>query len=404
MDVAQKLALSSQAGTWESDGHPSRAAVTPTGCGYTPAQLRRRYGETTNPQVYQIDQLDIYVHFAATPGGRRFPLLKALLTSACERACLYCPFRAGRDFRRVTFQPEELAKVFVRACNLGIAEGLFLSSGIFAGGENTQTKLIETAEILRRRLSFRGYLHLKVMPGASRDLVLHAMELSNRVSINLESPNPERLQVLAPQKGFRSELMQPIRWMEEIRRSEPGQHGWQGRWPSSTTQFVVGPAGESDLEILNTVHVLYSRFSLARAYFEAFNPVAGTPLEDYPPENETRQNRLYQASYLLRDYGFDLEELPFRSDGSLPLDRDPKRAYADQFLAESPLEVNDAEREMLIRIPGIGPRSASAILHARRSHRIRSMGQLRRLGAVAERAAPYITLDGQRGDPQRRLF
>jgi predicted DNA-binding helix-hairpin-helix protein len=166
--------------------------------------------------------------------------------------------------------------------------------------------------------------------------------------------------------------------------------------PSSATQFVVGPAGESDLEILSISARLLHHLRLTRVYFMAFNPVPGTPLEGHPPENPLREHRLYQASYLLRDYGFDLEELPFAGDGRLPLGKDPKLAYAEAHMRQCPLELSRADREELLRVPGIGPRGADAILRARhQAGALRDLSDLRRLGVVAERAAPYVTLRGR---------
>ena len=167
---------------------------------------------------------------------------------------------------------------------------------------------------------------------------------------------------------------------------------------------MVGAAGETDLELLVTVAALNRDVGIKRAYFEAFNPVPGTPFENYPQEDPTRQHRLYQASFLLRDYGYDLEELPFNASGELPLHKDPKSILADHLYVESPVEINNAAREVLLRIPGIGPRSASAVLHARRKIHLYDIGQLRRLGVLAERAAPYITLAGQRPARQMKLF
>ena len=200
-------------------------------------------------------------------------------------------------------------------------------------------------------------------------------------------------------------MLQPLRWVEEIRKSRPAWEGWGGRWPSSTTQFVVGPAGESDLEILATTDWLHRVLGLSRSYFMAFSPVPGTPLEDHPPESPDREHRLYQASFLLRDYGFDLEDLPFRQDGRLPLEVDPKLAYARTNLEGRPVEINRAEREELLRVPGVGPKAASAILEARRKQgRLRDLAQLRRLGVLAERAAPYVLLDGRQPEQQLKLL
>ncbi|HLO27993.1 MAG TPA: radical SAM protein, partial [Anaerolineales bacterium] len=221
-----------------------------------------------------------FIHPAQLPNGKQIKLLKTLLSSACERDCYYCPFRAGRDFRRATFKPQEFAELFMKLHQANLAEGIFLSSGIAAGGANTQNKILDTAEILRNKLGFRGYLHLKIMPGAEKGQVQHLMQLADRVSINLEAPNTERLARLAPNKTFIEELFRPLRWVEEIRQSQPAYKGWNGRWPSTVTQFVAGGSDESDLELLTTTDWLMKNVRLKRAYFSAFNPIRDTPMEN----------------------------------------------------------------------------------------------------------------------------
>jgi len=346
----------------------------------------------------------VFVHPAILPNGQRIKLLKTLLSSACERDCYYCPFRAGRNFHRATFQPEEFARLFVMLSLKELAEGVFLSSGIIGGGIHTQDKLLDCADILRNKLGFRGYIHLKIMPGAERSQVERAMQLADRVSINLEAPNNNRLAKLAPHKQFTKELLLPLKWIEEIRRTQPGHKGWNGHWPSSVTQFVAGGAGESDLELLTTTEYLYGQLGVRRAYFSAFNPILDTPMENQPPTPAIREHRLYQASFLMHDYGFGLEELPFEEDGRLPTQVDPKMAWAQRNLSESPIEVNRAERLTLMRIPGIGPKGAEAILRARRRAKIRDIASLKKMGVISERAAPYILFDGRRSSFQPTLF
>ncbi len=346
----------------------------------------------------------VFVHPAVLPNGQKIRLLKTLLSSACERDCYYCPFRAGRDIRRAAFQPEEFARLFLMLTEKKIAEGLFISSGLTGGGIRTQDKLIETAEILRHKLGFRGYIHLKIMPGAERSQVEHAMQLADRVSINLEAPNDNRLAILAPHKQFSKELLQPLQWIEEIRTNQPDYRGWNGHWPSSVTQFVAGGSGESDLELLTATFFLYRRLGLRRAYFSPFNPVPGTPLENQLPTPVIREHRLYQASFLLRDYGFDLEEMPFDANGRLPIQTDPKTAWAQKNLSESPIEVNRAEYQALIRVPGIGAKGAKTILRTRRQTKIRDINALKKMGLLADRAAPYLLFDGRRASYQIALF
>ncbi len=346
----------------------------------------------------------VFVHPAQLPNGKQVKLLKTLLSSACERDCYYCPFRAGRDFRRATFKPQEFAELFMKLHQSSLAEGIFLSSGIAAGGANTQNKILDTAEILRNKLGFRGYLHLKIMPGAERGQVERLMQLADRVSINLEAPNKERLSRLAPNKDFFDELFRPLKWVDEVRKTQPAYKGWNGRWPSTVTQFVAGGSDESDLELLTTTDWLMKNVRLARAYYSAFYPIRDTPMENKAAVDPVREHRLYQASFLLRDYGFDLEDMPFHGDGNLPLRTDPKLAWAQQNLVGKPLEVNRAERRELLRIPGIGPKGADAILRARRAGKLRDLTSLKKLGIVTTRVAPFVLLDGRRVDTQLSMF
>lgn len=362
-------------------------------------------GEPAKPACFTPkEQRAAFVHPAQLPNGKSIKLLKTLLSSACERDCFYCPFRAGRDFRRATFKPQEFAELFMKLNQSKAAEGIFLSSGIAAGGANTQNKILDTAEILRNKLGYRGYMHLKIMPGAEKGQVERMMQLADRVSINLEAPNTERLAKLAPHKVFIEELFRPLKWVEEIRRSQPAYKFWNGRYPSTVTQFVAGGADESDLELLTTTDWLMKNVRLKRAYFSAFHPIRDTPLENKAAVDPVREHRLYQASFLLRDYGFDLEEMPFAQDGNLPLPTDPKLAWAQQNLTQKPLDINKAERRELLRIPGIGPKHADAILQARRASKFRDLTALRKLGIVVARAAPFLLFDGRRPETQLAMF
>jgi predicted DNA-binding helix-hairpin-helix protein len=405
METERKLETVAQHMVLEpaEDYQPSAAARAP--CGHSPAELQRLAASgAPAPALTDAKKAALGVTYAAMPGGKRIALLKTLLTSACERNCYYCPFRAGRDFRRATFKPEEMARTFMGLQQARIAEGMFLSSGIAGGGPRAQDGLIATAEILRLKLGYRGYLHLKIMPGAERAQVERAMQLADRVSINLEAPNSQRLATLAPHKMFTEELVQPLRWVEEIRRTRPSRLGWNGRWPSTTTQFVVGGADETDLELLSTTEVLHKQVRLARAYYSAFHPIPDTPLEGRPPESPLREFRLYQSSFLLRDYGFEVEELPFSADGNLPREVDPKVAWARAHLSEAPVEINRADRRDLLRVPGIGPKGVEAVLAARRKGRLRTLRDLKALGVITARAAPYLLIDGRQAARQLSLF
>ena len=358
--------------------------------------------EATCPKRAPHRQEDI-VLYRAQAGGRRITLFKTLLTSACERDCAYCPFRAGRDFRRASYRPEELAAVFMQLHRQGVAQGLFLSSGIAGGGQRTQDRLLATAEILRRREGYRGYLHLKLMPGADKEQVLRTMQLADRISVNLEAPGARFLQRLAPHKRYWGELLQLLRWVAEIQQEHhPAEFGLP-RWPSVTTQFVVGAAGESDRDLLAVAAEWLPKLTLRRVYFSPFRPIPDTPLEHLPPEDPRRAQHLHQAFFLLRDYSFVLEELPLDEQGNLPRHSDPKQAWADAHLREHPVELNTAPKERLLRVPGLGPRRVGLLLRVRREVRLRSVEQLRALGFPVQRMSPYILLDGRRPPQQLRL-
>lgn len=338
---------------------------------------------------------------SVTAGSRKMPVLKAMSTTACERDCFYCPFRAGRSsMKRVKFTPDEIASGFMALYKAGAVEGLFLSSGIVRGGVTSQDAILDTGAVLRQKYGFRGYMHLKLMPGAQRDQVREAMRLATRVSINLEAPNSARLERIAPGKLFEQELVTPLRWVDEMRQDPDSRLR-----ASSTTELVVGPAGESDLELLSVTDVLYRQLHLSRVYYSAFRPLVETPLADAPATDPQRQLRLYQASFLLRDYGFELEDLPFAEQGELPLAVDPKRAWADRSLAHRPVELNTATRAELLRVPGIGPQGAERILRARARGKLRTLVDLRCIGIRGvNRLAPYVLLDGRRPLDQPRLF
>lgn len=375
---------------------------------YEPAEEVGPAGKCSLASLASKLELDGLIYQAAMPGGKRITLLKSLLTSACENDCAYCAFRAGRDFRRLTFRPAELAALFDRLYRAGIVEGLFLSSGVAGGSLRTQDRLIETAELIRSKYGIDGYLHLKIMPGAEHAQIERTMELADRVSVNLEAPTTESLARLAPRKRLVEELVEPLRRVQQIRQARGGAiGGWTNPLrcgPSQTTQFVVGPGGETDQDLLHATAYLRRTVNLARAYFSGFNPVSDTPLEDQPPTPPLRQHRLYQGDFLLRDYGFRADELVFDEAGQLPLERDPKLAWAEHHLAHAPIELNRASRSELLRVPGIGLVGVDKILQARQLGRLRELSDLTELGIAARRAAPFILLDGRRPTYQLRFW
>ncbi len=341
---------------------------------------------------------------AHLPNGKTIPLLKTLQTSVCENDCNYCCFRSGRDTPRASLIPDELAGAIMKLSSAGIAKGVFLSSGIAGGGVRTQDRIIATAEILREKYHYQEYIHLKIMPGAEKDQVFRAMQLADRVSINLEAPNETSLTKLAPHKLHFEALLAPLRMIEDIRNHFPPHLAWGKAWPSSCTQFVVGAAGETDLDLLQTTDQLRTHMRIARAYYSKFSPVIDTPFEGLPPLNPWRQHRLYQAFFLLRDYRFDLEEIQFDLRGNLDLAKDPKLAWAEHNLLASPVEINRASFEQLLKVPGIGPISARKILSARRYGMIRDISILRKMGVPIGRASKFILLNGFAPAYQPGLF
>ncbi len=336
----------------------------------------------------------------STPRGPK-TVMKSMMTTACERNCNYCVFRAGRaKTKRVTFSPDEMASAFDALQGSGKVDGLFLSSGIIKGSVATQDKIIDTADIIRNKQGYGGYIHLKIMPGIEYDQLYRSMQLADRVSVNLEGPTSERLADLAPKKIFIEELLRMLQWAQRIRTENPHE-----KLASSVTQFVVGAVGDTDLELLSMTDNLYAQAKLARVYYSAFGPVPGTPFENLPAIEAIREFRLYQSSFLLRDYRWDVEELPFLRDGNLRTDMDPKQAWAEENLIHQPVEIMSAERELLLRVPGIGPVSADAIIRARRRGRLSELLHLKQLGIRSpHKMANYVLLDGRQPTQQLRLF
>ncbi len=346
------------------------------------------------------DDLGRWIYPAALPDGKTVRLLKVLLTNVCEKNCYYCGVRASRDTPRVSFTPDELAATFDQMHRAGLVDGLFLSSGVCAGAERAMDRMIACIELIRHRYAFPGYVHLKLLPGVSAAHVERAVQLADRVSVNLEAPNAERLAAIAPHKDFFQELTAPMRVARRLIEEGGGRLAPAGQ----TTQFVVGAAGEPDREILGTTVQLYRELGLRRAYFSAFQPVPGTPLDGRSPTPTWREHRLYQADWLLRFYGFAFDDLVFDKAGNLPRQADPKMAYARSHPELFPVEVNRASREQLLSVPGLGPRSVARLLAWRQQAPLRDLADLSKAGAIASRAAPYILLNGRRPAYQLSLW
>lgn len=322
------------------------------------------------------------------PGKGEVRLWKVLQTNACELNCHYCAFAKSRNTRRASFTPDEMAARFMELHDVRRVEGLFLSSGILGGPDRSMERIVATAEILRQRYRFRGYIHLKVMPGSCYSAIEEAARYTNRLSLNLEGASSEHLQRLAPEKQYDSQMLQGVaRISEAMARA--------GHRIDQVTQFVVGPAGESDRDVLGAAAWLYRCFHVRRAYYSGFRQVTDSPFQERPETSPARQHRLYQADWLLRYYGYRAEELPFDETGRLPLDVDPKTAYAMKHPELFPIEINTACREELLRVPGLGDGSVRRVLASRREGRIRDLEALGLPDATTRRAAAYVLCDGR---------
>jgi predicted DNA-binding helix-hairpin-helix protein len=342
-----------------------------------------------------------FIYNAKQEGGGTTRLFKVLQTNSCRFACKYCYTSCTIRRKRTTFKPDELSTTFVSLQREKKVDGLFLSSGIVPDADTTMEKMLATVERLRLKEGYTGYIHLKLIPGASYEYIERAVELADRVSLNLEAPNQARLNDLAPDKEFTESMWGRMVWASQMMR-RARQEGRTAAG-SLTTQFVVGAVGESDRELLETVQRAHRELGLWRAYFSVFHPIERSPLADQPAEDPTRALRLYQSDFMLRDYGFSYAELPFDDQGLLPRDKTPKQAWAEHNLHE-PIEVNRASRHQLLRVPGIGPKSADKILAARRETRLRDLSQLKALGVTTGWAAPYVLLDGRRSAVQLWLW
>lgn len=340
----------------------------------------------------------LWIHPAALPSGERVPMLKVLQSSGCERNCIYCVERRGGGSRPLTLSCDELARSFVDLHREGRVFGLFLTSAIRGGAVATMDRMLATAELLREVHRYRGYVHLKIIPGCRPDQVERAMQLATRVSVNMEAPTAMHLARIAPGKLWERQILAPMRQVAEAEASGSFRRAGQ------TTQLVVGAAGESDRDIAGSVAWMYRELHMARVYFSALQPVPGTPVEERPPVPFMREHRLYQVDFLLRRYGFSLEEIEFDTGGSLSLEVDPKTAWARRHPERFPVELNTAPLTEIVRVPGIGPRSAERLVAMRQQRTLSSIDAVGAAGASWKMAAPYLLLDGRPAARQLSLF
>ena len=339
------------------------------------------------------------VYRAAMPNGKFINLMRVMFTDFCMMDCAYCPNSIYVPRKRYAFKVDELADAFMELHRRHTVAGLFLSSGIAGSGSKTTERMVKVVEVLRRKHNFRGYVHLKVMPGAEYQYVEAAHRLGTRLSVNIETPTAEAMKRISPHKDFDNGILAPMSWINGLNRSTTG--GAVGQ----ATQFVVGAADESDADIFQRVDQLYGDWNLKRVYYAAFRPASDTPLEEKPPVPPLREHRLYQMDWLKRIYQYSSDELDLAFDcgGFLPLDQDPKTAIALENLDAFPVDLNTASHQQLLRVPGLGPTSAQRILDNRRHHSIDNWRDLTAMGVVRKRAWPFVVFPGQRPPSGKQL-
>jgi putative DNA modification/repair radical SAM protein len=340
------------------------------------------------------------------PDGRCISLLKVLLTNACNYDCLYCVNRASSNVPRARFTVDEVVKLTLDFYRRNYIEGLFLSSGIIRNPDYTMEQVVGVARKLREEHHFRGYIHLKTIPEADDELIAEAGKYADRLSINIEMPDATSLKQFAPQKDVRAIRRTMGRLRLKLDEAEDGRKTRTRARPQrfapagQSTQMIVGADAASDHTILHTSANLYGSYRLRRVYYSAFSPIPDAsralPLRAPPL---LREHRLYQADWLMRFYGFDVGEIVDDS-AMLPLDIDPKLAWALRHRDRFPLDINRASREELLRVPGFGTKTVERIIATRRTTTIR-LADLARLHVPRNKAMPFIVLSDHRPSPHR---
>lgn len=331
--------------------------------------------------------------------GRCISLLKILFTNDCIYNCSYCINRKNADCPRATFTPDEVASLTINFYRRNYIEGLFLSSAVYKNANYTMELLLQTVRKLREEYNFNGYIHLKAIPGADFDLIAQAGTYVDRMSVNIELPSNAGLKLLAPQKT-REAIIKPMEFIH-YRIDEASQEKKKYKYAPSfvpagqTTQLIIGATPEPDAHILRLSESLYRHFCLKRVYYSAYVPVSSDPrLPAIKQPPLLREHRLYQADWLLRFYGFSSQELLDEEHPNLDIELDPKSDWALRHLDLFPVEINKADYEMLIRVPGIGVRSAFRIVQARKHHSL-DYESLKKFGVVLKRARHFITCKGK---------
>jgi len=335
---------------------------------------------------------DKWIYPVVLPNGGKTFLFKTLLSNECINNCKYCPLRINADAKRLRLAPEELVKLFLSYYKNRKVSGLFLSSAVTNNPDSTMEH-INRAALLLRRGNFRGYIHLKIIPGASDGAIRKAISLASAVSLNIETAGEDNFKALSTTKNYLRDIINPTRLISRLTEKGSFFHNVK-----HTTQFVVGASRETDREIVKYSGTLYGELNLDRIYFSSYQRGAGSS-DVYGERSSytnsqllTREHRLYQADWLLRKYGFKASEIPFSPDGNLSLETDPKEMWANLHPEFFPVNVNSADKYSLLRVPGLGLVLAERILNLRGNNvKLKTLNDLAKPNKTLKKALPYIT-------------
>ena len=333
-----------------------------------------------------------WIYPVTLANGGKASIFKILLSNVCTNDCKYCPLREDTDIRRCTLGAEETVRLFLDYYNRGKVFGIFISCGVIGTPDNTMERINSIARMLRYRHQFKGYMHLKIIPGASHAAIEEAVSLSKVVSLNIETPGADNLAKVSHKKDYLTDIIEPIKYISQLTAK-----GNRFDRVHQTTQFIVGAAGESDQKIVHYMGGLYERLNMNRIYFSVYQQGLGDatlPAEQMrqnPAEVLTREHRLYQVDFLMRKYGFKENEVLFDSTGQLSLTEDPKETWAKIHSEMFPLDINRASKFELLRVPGLGLITVNRILKYRRNGgRIHRLEDITKQGKLSNKAKQYL--------------
>ncbi len=334
---------------------------------------------------------DKWLYPVSLQNGGSSVLFKTLISNVCINDCGYCPLRTGFDAKRCIVEPEDIVRVFLDYYRKKMVFGLFISSGVTGKPDISMERINRVALILRKKEQFKGYIHLKIIPGASDAAIEESVSLANAVSVNIETAGENNFKKLCNSKNYLEDIIRPVKLISRLTGK-----GERYRKVKQTTQFVVGASSETDRELVKYSGGLYNKLGIQRIYFSAYQRglgEAGLPGEKSLLNNSemlTREHRLYQVDWLLRKYSFEGNEIPFESDGNLSLKIDPKEAWARTHPEFFPVDINRASKKQLLRVPGLGPVMVNRIIKQRNSWRIKEMRDLGKINKRLEKAKEYV--------------